>query len=289
VRIEAAIVNHDTSPFAELALRSLTTCATQGADLAVTVLDNHSDDEGLDGLRSAVTELGATFELTRWPRAATVTNSHGDALRDFVLGHESADAFLLVDADVVWTDPTSVRTMVDELGADEDRWAVQARFHWAERHRGPGASRGIWAGRPIRMQFGSVFDDREPALGPTLAGTIRPRCHPAATLVANTSVFRGVAARLGLGTGAVFSNDVEVAGFHDTLGLASHAMEAYGKRSHLSSAVVIHYFNVSYERPELVVEKLGDCRARLARLRADPSSPALPGPWGPWGHGPTRD
>jgi hypothetical protein len=283
--IEAAIVNHDTSPFAELALRSLAAAAAAldaGTILTITVLDNHSDDEGLGELRDAAHTLGASFERTRWPKAETVTNSHGDALRDFVLARPSTGAYLFVDADVVWTDPASVQTMVDELAADDDRWAVQARFHWAERHRGPGASEGIWAGRRIRMQFSSVFDERDPSVGPTIAGTIRPRCHPAATLVSNTPVFRGVANHLGLSTAATFSNDDEVAGFHDPFGLASQAMRAVGKTSHLSAASVIHYFNVSYERQELIAEKLEDCRERLARLRADPTSRALPGPWGPY-------
>ena len=155
------IVDHNTSPFAELALRPLDACTTAldgEAVLRITVADNHSDDDGLDLLRQAASALGARFEQTRWPRHKTVTNSHGDVLRDFVLSRVEADAFLFVDADVVWTDPGSVRTMVDELTSAQDVWAVQARFHWAERHRGRGTSGVMWAGRPITMQFGSSFE-----------------------------------------------------------------------------------------------------------------------------------
>ena len=87
---------------------------------------------------------------------------------------------------------------------------------------------------------------------------------------------------LGLATAATFGNDPDLAGFSDTLGMASLAMRACGKRDVLSEASVIHYFNVSYEHPEVGAAKLEDCTARLDRLRRDPTSQALPGPWGPW-------
>lgn len=50
--VRAAIVNHNTSLFSELALRSLLASHDHdtGVDLDVTVLDNHSSDEGVDRL-----------------------------------------------------------------------------------------------------------------------------------------------------------------------------------------------------------------------------------------------
>lgn len=281
--IAACVVNHNTSPFAELALRSLAAVTRSSAahHVEFSVLDNHSSDEGLAALEEAADELGATFQRTKWPLQQTLSNSHGDALRDFVLDTDHADAYLFVDADIVWTDPSSIETMAAELAAGGVTWAVQARFHSTERRDGPGGSLDIWAGRKILLQFSHALD-QEPGLGKTLARTIRPRCHPGATLIANTSTFRGVATHLGLGTAAALGNDEGVAGFYDTLGLASQAMRAFGLRYVLSAISLIHYFNVSYDaRSELTAAKLTDCNRRLQLLRTDPRAVQPSGPWGP--------
>ena len=43
--IEAVCVNHNTSPYAELMLRSFFATHAPGVDLALTILDNDSDDQ----------------------------------------------------------------------------------------------------------------------------------------------------------------------------------------------------------------------------------------------------
>jgi hypothetical protein len=91
--IEACIVNHDTSPFAELCLRSLVAAhppAEGRPALRVTVADNHSTDDGLIGLEEAAAALGAAFEPTPYPASSTPLNSHGDVLRRFALNHRDA-------------------------------------------------------------------------------------------------------------------------------------------------------------------------------------------------------
>ncbi len=101
--IRACIVNHNTSEFAELALRSL--AATHGARLSsgqlrITVMDNHSTDQGLPDLIAACDQLGAEFAHSHWPAASSKINSHGDVMRGFVAAHSAATHFLFVDADV---------------------------------------------------------------------------------------------------------------------------------------------------------------------------------------------
>lgn len=60
--IEAVVVNHNTSPFAELCLRSLRANETMPPGLLrVTVADNHSTDAGVESLRVAAEECDATF------------------------------------------------------------------------------------------------------------------------------------------------------------------------------------------------------------------------------------
>ena len=269
--IEACIFNHNTSPFAELALRSL--FATEQDSLPrVTVSDNHSTDDGLVDLRTAADELGATFIHSRWPAEEANLNTHGDAIRDFVLSKRDAEYFLLVDADIVFTQAGTIATMRGELDDRSDAWAVQAAFHWAEEHRGSGASLNIGhdAERTMTLRNGRVQTYRG-----------KPRCHPGCTLIRNSAGFLRVAETIGFSCAEVVSGDPDVGGFHDTMGLASHAMATQGLSYFLSAARVVHYFNVSYdENTALTAEKLDDCRRRLASLRDNPTGPIAAGPWG---------
>ncbi len=280
--IEACIVNHNTSPYAELALRSLVAMhAAPGgpAELRVTVVDNHSTDEGFSELESAAREVGATLERSRWPAARSWVNSHGDVLRNFVLTHPDPDYFLFVDSDIVFDRPNGVWTMLREALENPEAWAVQARFHWMEQHDGLGSSLDIWAGQEQRVWVGM----REGRTGHDypIIGLRKKRCHPGCTLIANSPAFRRVSEVVGLSGAVVVSQDPEIAGFHDTLGLASQAMSVQGLRYILSEAAVVHFFYVSYESdPEIAAGKLADCRRRLEVLRHGSASPVAPGPWG---------
>jgi hypothetical protein len=266
-RVEACVVNHNTSEFAELALRTLVATHQQrlaAGQLRVSVVDNHSTDEGLSDLVAAARKLGATFQRSRWPAATAPVNSHGDVLRDFVAAHHQATHVLFVDADVVFTAPDPLGVMLAEMDGSRDVWAVQARFHWDEDKHGPGASLDIWAGH--RDQF-RVGIGRMPVQ--SFPGQHKRRCNPACTLVANTPVFRSVAEIIGLSAGVVVSADEQLAGFADTLGLASLAMRTHGLRYVLSAVTVGHYSGVSYHDPDNPIDvKVEECRRRLAALRA---------------------
>jgi hypothetical protein len=97
--------------------------------------------------------------------------------------------------------------------------------------------------------------------------------------VANTPVFRSVAEIIGLSAGVVVSADEEMAGFADTLGLASLAMRTHNLRYVLSAVTVGHYSGVSYDDPANPIDfKVEECRRRLAALRAGATFD--PGVWG---------
>ena len=264
--VDAIIVNHDTSMFSELALRSLVASTAAGSEtcrLHITVVDNHSSDDGLPSLRGAIDELGATFELSRWPIATRTLNTHGDVLRDFVLAHPEADHYLFVDCDIDFDTDAVTQTMLDELVADDSLWAIQARFSSVEAKYGEGSSLDIWAGRPIEVvaaEWSWDPDSRMPIMG-----SIKPRCHPGATLVRNAPILRRVAEGIGFHCALTMSQDTGLAGFYDTLGLASAVMTAASYRYTLSSAVVHHFFNASYDDVHVAARER-DCRARLARF-----------------------
>ena len=273
--VEAVIVNHNTSRFAELCMRSL--LATNDLrGLRVTVADNHSSDEGAEELREAASDLGATFVRTRWPAADATTNTHGDVLRDFVLGRREADCYLFVDADIVFVEADTVATMLDELRASSDLWAVQARYVSPER-RQPGASLDMGAGDPQLVDAG--FSGTHWRW--TTLGSGQRRVHPGCTLIANSPPFLVAARDLGFGTFVGLSQDDRVAGYYDTMALATAVMRTHRLRYQLSTASVVHYFNVSYDdRTDLTKAKLMDAQRRLAALRKDPGAAPAPGPWG---------
>jgi hypothetical protein len=275
VRIEACIINHNTSEFAELAVRSLVATHPDwmsDGTMRLTVVDNHSSDGGLEHLRTACRELNVGFELSRWPAAAaqrlgTVrapVNTHGDVLRDFVAGHEAATHFLFLDTDVYFLVRDTVGTMLAELTEQPDVWAVQARFAWAEEARGRGASLHIKPGPT--QQIRACIDG---AIAGPFTGPYKPRCHPAVALVANTAVFRKVAEIIGLSGAIIIAADPSTAGFADTFGLASLVMQTHSLRYALSEVTVGHYFGISYEDSDQPIGgKLDDCRRRLAQLRS---------------------
>jgi hypothetical protein len=280
--IDACIVNHNTSPFAELALRSLAAThppAAAQAQLRITVIDNHSEDGRVPELEAAAAEVGASFYTSRWPASASWVNSHGDVLRAFVRDHQDADYFLFVDSDVVFDTNGSVWTMLREAESHPDVWAVQARFRSHEQYEGAGSSLDIWAGQDHQVWVGM----RE-STGPhdyPIAGTRKKRCHPACALIAGSEGFRRVADIIGMSGAIVISQDPQLAGFHDTLGLASQAMSVLGLRYILSEIAVIHFFYVSYEQDQaMVAAKLAECSRRLDALRQGGATPMTPGAWG---------
>ena len=97
-------------------------------------------------------------------------------------------------------------------------------------------------------------------------GTLQPRCHPGATLVRNSATLQRLAASLGFGCAVNLSQDPKVAGFFDTLGLASQVMAVHGFRYEVSTAMVHHFFNVSYNPAKAAPSAVG-CRDRLKRFR----------------------
>lgn len=236
--IVTAIVNHNTSKYAELALRSLLLTHTPPVSnpaLKITVLDNWSNDEGLAELKAAAEQFRVSFVNTRWPRHATTLNTHGDALRDHVLANRDASYYLFIDADVAVTDKGVVWRMINEIEQAKDAWAIQAQYD-------RGGTMNLDAGVEQRFE---VHVDDWPVL--RFNGSYGPRCHPAFTLVRNSPHFLRTVESIGLGAGVILSHDAELGGFYDTFGLASAAMKVCGFRYSLSSVRVRHFGNVSYE------------------------------------------
>src|SRR5262249_36208001 len=88
------------------------------------------------------------------------------------------------------------------------------------------------------------------------------RLHPCCALVRNTPTFRRVVEEIGLGCARLLRPDREE--YADTFKLATRAMRTHGLRHVISSAMVVHFFNISYD-PMADKERRRDERLRALR------------------------
>ena len=245
-RIAAVSVNHNTSLYVELMLRSLfATHAPAGEiGLSLTVLDNESEDD-VAALRAYASRVGVPV----LPSGTTIhrkNNSHGEVLRRFVLEHPDASHYLFLDADAVFSRPNAIPTMADELdAAPDDVFAIGARI-----------------ASPWEPDKHSVVEpDR-------IAALYERRLHPFCALFRNTPLFRRAAEHIGFSCVRYLWADHDQ--YLDTNELLSVAMRTFGYRYLHSSALVGHFFAVSYDmygqdRLRALAEKRD---ALLAALRA---------------------
>jgi hypothetical protein len=237
-RIEAVLVNHNTSAYAELAVRSLYARHRPGLDLDLTVYDNGSTDD-TTALRACAAVRAVPFFPSGYG-LNTAHNSHGAVLDRFVREHPNCGYYLFLDADVVFLQDGTIGAMRDELDADAGAWGVGARMSWDGVREMP-AER--IAGNP---------------------DLYAARLHPCCALVRNMPVFRRVVEEIGLGCAKLLHPEGEE--YVDTFKLATKAMQTHSLRHIRSSRLILHFFNVSYE-PMEAKERRRD--AMLADLRRD--------------------
>ena len=126
--IEAVSVNHNTSRYMELMLRSLFARHAPDLDLAVTVFDNASEDD-MTGLHAYAERTGIPI-LQSGFTTRSENNSHGEVLRRFVLEHPECSHYLFLDADVCYVEENTLDVMLQELEATEEAFGIGARMSW---------------------------------------------------------------------------------------------------------------------------------------------------------------
>lgn len=248
-RIAVATVNHNTSAYMELMLRSFFQHHDDAVIIGdVTVFDNQSTDD----TRSLVTYLhrrGLELTPSGWP-LETHGNSHGHILRDFVLSRPECTHYLFLDPDVVFLHEHSIQTMLQELEAQPQLFGIGPRLSWDGREEIPLAA---------RQENPDICD---------------ARLHPCCALIRNTAVFRQVVATIGLACATQHWADKDE--FLDTFKLMTRVMETHNLRHQLSSVLVRHFFCVSYEwdSPELQQQKATTRDQLLEVLRSRDRTPA---------------
>jgi len=126
--IAAVTVNHNTSRYAELMLRSLLATHVLPDNWSVAILDNDSTDSIMD-LRRFARSHGMTWQPSGFS-TQTRNNSHGQILRQFVLDTPNCSNYLFLDADVCFLERDTTTTMLAELEATPDAFGIGPRLSW---------------------------------------------------------------------------------------------------------------------------------------------------------------
>lgn len=216
-QIGAVVVNHNTSTWTELLIRSL--FAKNPGFSRLTVYDNASTDDR-SGMLTASAQYGAVVRQSGFD-TTTTANSHGEVLSQFVLDPTNAalDYLLFLDADVCFTRPGVVEILLSTLEQAPKAFGVGPRMSWD----------------------GETEMVADLAANPAI---YRERLHPACALVRNTELFRRVVAEVGLSCASLHLVDDER--YLDTFGLATMVMRTHEFRHVIADALVMHAFAVSY-------------------------------------------
>lgn len=220
-RIAAVSVNHNTSLYTELMLRSLyanhTELARLGLDL--TVLDNESEDD-TSSLRAFAAEVGVPVMPSGFT-TRTTHNSHGEILRRFVLDRPDATHYLFLDADIVFHQPGTLDALVADLDASpNDVYAAAPRVGYAH-------------------NLQEIPDDER------RSNIYERRLHPLCALFRNTPVFRRVTEHVGFSCARYLWADRNQ--YLDTNELMTIVMRTHALRFLRSDVMVLHFFGVSYD------------------------------------------
>lgn len=217
-KIEAVAVNHNTSRYMELTVRSLLAHHPRGLNFAITVFDNASTDE--------TSELAAFAQGQNIPfvqsgfSTETANNSHGEVLRRFVLEHPDCTHYLFLDADICFLEDNVLHAMLAELDANEQAFGIGPTMSWD----------GV-AEIPADVR----------AANPDICDA---RLHPCCALVKNTPIFQSVVREIGLSCAKqLWANGEE---FLDTFKLMTQVMKTHGLKHIIASKMIMHFFAVSY-------------------------------------------
>jgi hypothetical protein len=235
--IHAVTVNHNTSRFMELMLRSLETMHDWAAEIALTVYDNASTDD-TSALLAYTRSRGIPFVQSGFP-LETEGNSHGESLDRVVIDHPEADYYLLLDADVCFIEADTIGTMLRELNTHPDAFGIGVRQTWDGRQEVP-------AGADNRHH---LYDSR---------------LHPCCALVRNTPLLRTVVCTFGFS--CVQRLHANGTTYLDTAEVLTRVMHTHGLQHYISSAMILHFFCVSYEQ-QWLAQKIVFCDALLTPLR----------------------
>ena len=266
LRVLGVTVNHNTSHFAELMLRTLfLTNDLSDIDFCLVVLDNASNDEHLERLQAYLAGQGIPFTQTGLDNSVAV-EKHGTVLTRFVQERGDCTHYLFLDSDMWFVEANTIPALLRELVESPNTvFANQARIY------------GYYADKVIEGRDGVAgAGSLDGVTWETVCGNpvvksaryttrIAYRCSPVCSLVVNIPTFRRVVGAFGLNPAISFG--AGEARHYDTFGLMTHVMATHGFRFIVSSKTVNHFTETVY-RPELRMPKDRDCLKMLRELQA---------------------
>jgi hypothetical protein len=217
-KIEAVTVNHNTSRYMELMLRSLFAHHSREINLSLTVFDNSSTDD-ISELKAFVQSKGLCIAQTGFT-TNTKNNSHGEILGKFVLNHPNCTHYLFLDADVCFLKDNTIGVLLQELEERDNAFGIGPCMSWDGVEEIP-------------------LDTRKD--NPDICDA---RLHPCCALVKNTPLFRQVVKEVGLSSANYLWAEREE--IFDTFKLMTKVMKTHGFKHVISSQMVLHFFCVSY-------------------------------------------
>jgi hypothetical protein len=261
-RIYGVTVNHNTSHFVELMLRTLFfTNTLDSIDFQMFVLDNSSEDKYLGQLKTYLADHRIPLIQTGFD-SSLAPEKHGAAFDNFVKEYDDCTHYLFLDSDIWFVEENTIPTMLDELLESPPAvFANQARVYGYYAYR-------VIEGRDGQPGIGDV--DNFPTWQVSCSDaeyTTRAvrRCSPACSLIANTPVFRKVVDIIGLGRAMGF--EVGSAKWYDTFSLMTHVMATHNLRFIVSPKRINHFTMTGYQ-PEARGLKDRNCLTMLEELRA---------------------
>jgi len=240
--ITAISVNHNTSAYMELMLRSYDAMHHTSPITEWVLYDNASSDD-TTALMAYATQRGTPLQQSGYA-TATAYNSHGHLLQRGFLRNPQAEYIVLLDADVVFTQTDTIPRLIAELNDHPDAWAVGVAPSWDGVNHIPADA---------RTDNPDICD---------------ARLHPCCAVVRNTPVVRRAVELFGFNT--VDYHWPERAEYLDTAKLLTKVLQTHGLTHRVSSNILVkHFFCTSYvwDSPELAAQKQAERDRRLASLR----------------------
>lgn len=240
VRIQAIAVNHGTTDYAELLIRSFVRHHPDRSGLRLLLLDNDSpgferlEELAVDGVQLRRSGYGLEHQVV----------THGEIVAAAILEHPDAEAYLLLDSDVCFRTDDTIGGLAAELASDPTVFGVQAQWLGAD-------------GSVFRPEPSSGFPRtriRESVRPAGAGGWSEPyefevenraadRIHPFCALLRNTEALRRTVELFGLSAGLVQSE--RTGRWWDTLGILTQVMATHGLGWKESLYGVVHFGNVS--------------------------------------------
>lgn len=240
--ITAISVNHNTSAYMELMLRSFDATHSRDAVAHWALYDNASTDD--TSALMAYAQARGTPIVPSGYSLDTAFNSHGHVLCQGVQAHPTSDFYLLLDADVVFTQPDTIPRLVTLLDAHPDAWAAGVCPSWDGIHEIP---------RDARDDNPDICD---------------ARLHPCCAVLRNTPLLQQLVTQVGFHTYVQHWPDRDE--YLDTCKMLTHVMQTHRMHHVVSENIMVkHFFCTSYtwDPPELVAQKQHECAQRLQALR----------------------